>query len=386
MRILVLCPRFPYPLEKGDKLRMYHQLRHLSADHEVFLIALTDEDIASEDLEKVDEVVTRMEVFKLKKHKRGISLMKSLLSTTPFQVAVYYSSRFQRKIRELAEEFRPDHVYCQLTRMAEYAKDLPYPKTLDYMDALGVGMARRAAVVSGPMSWIFKMEAARLKNYETRIYNHFDHHTIISEQDKHQIQTPAENNIQVVPNGIDTGFFQPLEKDKVYDIGFVGNMGYPPNIDAAEYLINELKPVLGQNLRYQIAGARPDKRVKLLAGKNVTITGWIDDVRDAYATCKIFVAPLWSGTGQQNKILEAMAMGIPCITSTAVNNAIGAHHKKEIMVADTIEEFKDCIERLLNDEDIYMDLKKNALTFVRENYSWKQSVETLTELFKKGKK
>ena len=362
---------------------MYHQLRHLSKSHEVFLVALTDEEISKEHMAKVESIVSRLEVFRLEKHKRGLSLLKSAFSRTPFQVAVYYSSSTHKKIRQLAENFQPDHIYCQLTRMSEYAKDLPFPKTLDYMDALGVGMERRADVVSGPLSLIFRLEASRLKRYESKIYRFFDHHTVISDQDKHQIDTPEENKITVVRNGIDTDFFSPIEKDKVYDVGFVGNMGYPPNVDAAEYLINSLKPILNQNLRYQIAGARPDKRVKLLAGKNVTITGWIEDVRDAYSSCKIFVAPLWSGTGQQNKILEAMAMGIPCITSTSVNNAIGAKHNKEILVADTKEEFKASVERLLNDERIYMELKENALMFVRENYSWKQSIETLTNLFEK---
>ena len=384
VKLLVLSSRFPYPLEKGDKLRIYHQLRHLNKSHEVFLVALTDEEISTEHFEKVKEVVSHLEVFKLKKHKRGFSLLKSVFSRTPFQVAVYYSSVIHEKVRKIARAFRPDHIYCQLTRMSEYAKDLPFPKTLDYMDAFGVGMQRRADVVSLPMSLIFKLEANRMKKYESNIYNFFDHHTVISDQDKHHIETPKENEIVVVRNGIDTDFFSPNEKEKVFDIGFVGNMGYPPNVDAAEYLINTLKPKLNQNLRYQIAGARPDKRVKLLAGKNVTITGWVDDVRNAYSCCKIFVAPLWSGTGQQNKILEAMAMGIPCITSSSVNNAIGAQHEKEILVADTQEEIVDCVERLTNDVQIYMELKENALMFVRENYSWKQSVEILTALFEES--
>lgn len=383
MKLLVLCPRFPYPLEKGDKLRMFHQLRYLSLSHEVFLVALTDEEIDEDHLEKVKEVVAKVEVFTFKKHRRGLSLLKCAISKIPFQVAFYYSASIHKKIRKIAEEFQPDHVYCQLTRMSEYAKDLPFPKTLDYMDAFGIGMVRRANVVSGPMSIIYKLEANRMKRYETKIYSYFDHHTVISEQDKKQIKTPAKNEIVVVRNGIDLDFFKPLKKDKIYDIGFVGNMGYPPNVDAAEYLIFTLKPVLDKNLSYLIAGARPDKRVKLLAGKNVAITGWIDDIRNAYSSCKIFVAPLWSGTGQQNKILEAMAMGIPCITSSDVNNAIGAIHEKEIMVADTVEEYQECVARLLNDAQIYMELKENALMFVRQNYNWQQSVETLANLFKK---
>ena len=229
------------------------------------------------------------------------------------------------------------------------------------MDAFGVGMERRAEVVTGPLSIIYKLEAARMKQYETTIFEKFDHHTVISEQDRNHINVANKRKIVVVRNGIDVEYFAPGEGRKNYDIGFVGNMGYPPNVDAAEYLINTLKPHLTDELRYLIAGARPDKRVKLLAGKNVTISGWIDDIRDAYDSCKLFVAPLWSGTGQQNKILEAMSMGIPCVTSSAVNNAIGAKHNSEIMVADSLDEFRSCIDRLLNDPAFYMELKKNAL-------------------------
>lgn len=362
---------------------MYHQLRYLSASHEINLVAITDEPVLPVHEEKIKEIVAELNVFTFKKQYRGISLLKSAFSGTPFQVSFYYSSSIKKKIKQIANRFQPDHVYCQLTRMSEYAKDLPFPKTLDYMDAFGVGMERRAEVVSGPLSLIYKLEANRMKRYEKKIFDSFDHHTVISEQDKMQINTPGQNSIVIVRNGIDTDYFTPVEKQKTYDIGFVGNMGYPPNIDAAEYLINTLKKELNQEFRYLIAGARPDKRVKLLAGKNVAITGWIEDIRDAYSSCKIFVAPLWSGTGQQNKIMEAMAMGIPCVTSSAVNNAIGAKHEKEIMVADTVEEFKACIEKLANDVVFYMELKENALMFVHENYSWEQSVDTLSALFKK---
>jgi len=365
---------------------MFHQLRFLSKLHEIFLVAIAHEEVDSEHFTKVKEVVSELKLFTIKKPKQIPGLCKAVFTKTPFQVALYYTPSIAREIQKIAQDFQPDHVYCQLTRMAEYAKGLPFPKTLDYMDALGVGMERRAEVVAGPISWLYKWEANRLKSYEKSIYTYFDHHTVISHQDKVHIQTPVKNEIEVVPNGIDTDFFRPMDVQKSYDIGFVGNMGYPPNVDAAEYLINTLKPRLHPDLTYQIAGARPDKRVKLLKSRNVTITGWVDDVRMAYASCKVFVAPLWSGTGQQNKILEAMAMGIPCVTSASVNNAIGATHEKEILVADAEIEFVRSINRLLNDQKLYMDMKENALMFVRSGYSWKQSVEKLTRLFEKGKR
>ena len=385
MKLLVLCPRFPYPLEKGDKLRIFHQLVHLNQKHEVFLLALTDEDVSEPHFKKVEEVVSHLEVFRISQFQRGISLMRSLFNRTPFQVAIYHSRSIEKKIHRIIQQFQPDHIYCQLTRMSEYVKLIPIAKTLDYMDAFGIGMERRAEVVSGPLSMIYKLEASRMKRYEAEVYRFFDHHTVISDQDREQISKPEQEDITVVPNGIDTQYFSPIEVEKQFDIGFVGNMGYPPNVDAAEYLINKIGPLLPGEINYQIAGARPDKRVKLLGRKNVTITGWLDDVRTAYATCKIFVAPLWSGTGQQNKILEAMAMGIPCITTSAVNNAIGAQNHREIVVADSEKEFVKGIDRLLNDAQYYADIKENALMFVQENYSWQQSVDILNELFEKDK-
>lgn len=372
-----MCPRFPYPLEKGDKLRIFHQLRFLGQKHEVLLVAITDEDVSKEHFDIVKSYVHEVKVLRLSKIRRSFSLLKSMFSNTPFQVAYYYDSKIAAEIESIANAYNPDHIYCQLTRMSDYAKGLPYPKTIDYMDALGVGMERRAEVVSGIYSSIYKKEAARLKAYETDIYDSFDNHTIISEQDAKQL---TDKTIHIIPNGIDTEFFCPMDVQKKYEIGFIGNMGYPPNIDASEYLINKILPLLGLNTKVIIAGARPDKRVKQLGSSTVTITGWMDDVRTAYAESQIFVAPLWLGTGQQNKILEAMAMGIPCVTSSVVNNAIGAKAGSEILIADNGSEFADAINSLMNDTELYKGIRRNALTFVQDHYSWEQSVDKLSQV------
>jgi glycosyltransferase involved in cell wall biosynthesis len=377
LKLLVMCPRFPYPLEKGDKLRIFHQLRFLGKKHQVLLISISDKEISKEHLDIVKTFVYDIKIFKLSKVRRIFSLAKSVFSKMPFQVSYYFDKEIAKKIKKAAKEFDPDHIYCQMTRMSEYAKHLPYPKTLDYMDAFGVGMERRAEVVNGIYSILYKKEAVRMKTYESEIYSSFDNHSIISEQDANHI---ANKSIDIIPNGIDTEYFVPIEALKKYDIGFIGNMGYPPNIDAAEYLINKILPYLDSKTKVVIAGARPDKRVKQLSSSTVTITGWMDDVRTAYAESYVFVAPLWLGTGQQNKILEAMAMGIPCVTSSVVNNAIGAEVGKEILVADSEAEFASAIKTLMNDPELYKGIRGNALTFVREKFSWEQSVEKLSQL------
>jgi len=161
-------------------------------------------------------------------------------------------------------------------------------------------------------------------------------------------------------------------------------MGYPPNVDAAEYLVNKLG--LGDKYKLLIAGARPSKRVKLLASDNVTITGWVDDVRQEYARCHIFVAPLWSGTGQQNKILEAMAMGIPCVTTSAVNNAIRASDGNEILIADSEDQFAKAIGRLMTDAVLHKKIRENGIRLVKDKFSWRHNVDTLQGIFNKGNK
>lgn len=373
-----MCPRFPYPLEKGDKLRMYHQLKLLGQMYEVTLLTLADDDVPAADLDAVRKLVSDVKIYRLSKLQVFLSLFSSLFSGLPLQVMYYYDRKVATKIAADIQSIAPDHIYCQLARMAEYAKDLAIPMTIDYMDAFGVGMERRAATSSWLTAKIYKFESRRMQNYEKSIYKYFDRHVVISDQDAAHI---SDKKITTIPNGIDTTHFQPQEKTKNYDIGFVGNMGYPPNVDAAEYLVNEIMPLLRSDIRVVIAGARPAKRVKLLANKNVEVTGWVEDVRNAYAKTKVFVAPLWLGTGQQNKILEAMAMGIPCVTSRAVNNAIGAIDGQQILVADNEKEFCQKIELLLSDKILYNSIRNNALTFVQETYSWKGSVNKLSVLF-----
>ena len=113
--------------------------------------------------------------------------------------------------------------------------------------------------------------------------------------------------------------------------------------------------------------------------QNVTVRGWVEDIREAYADGRIFVAPMFSGLGLQNKILEAMAMGLPCVTTSMVNNAIGAEHGKEIIVADTVKEMTAWIERLMHNAEMHHRVSEAAKEFVMKHYQWEEQVQKLDE-------
>src|SRR5690606_24512312 len=125
------------------------------------------------------------------------------------------------------------------------------------------------------------------------------------------------------------------------------------------------------------AGARPHNRVLSLQSDKVSIGGWYEDIRDAYGAARIFVAPLWSGTGQQNKILEAMAQGLPCITTPAVNNAIGGADGENIFIANDVSSFVERINYLLLNNEAVLNIGGNSRLFVKQNFSWKESNDKL---------
>ena len=386
MKLLVLTSRFPYPLEKGDKLRIFNQIRELSRQHEIILCALTEEIVQDADYQQVMPFCSQIHVFHLSQITIFLNILSGILRGLPFSVSYFFNKKIQRQILDIAAREKPNHVYAQLIRTSEYFKETTYPKTLDYMDAFSVGMKRRSQDDAWFLRLFYALESKLLRRYETTIFAYYNHLTIISQQDKLLMIGNEDINIKVVPNGIDYQYFTPNYEQKVqpiYDIVFVGNLGYYPNIQAAKYLVNQILPLLKKeypNIKILLAGARPSQEIELLANENVNIKRDLVDIREAYLAAKIFVAPIFHGSGQQNKILEAMAMGLPCITTTLVNNAILAKPNEEILTADTEGAFVEQIKNLLQDIDYQLIIKANGREFVKTHYSWHTATQVLNDL------
>ena len=163
-------------------------------------------------------------------------------------------------------------------------------------------------------------------------------------------------------------------------------MDYPPNIESVEYLVNKIMPLVWAkmpNVRLLISGASPNNRVLALASKNVVISGWVDDIRENFAKSKILVAPMQISIGLQNKLLEAMAMQMPCITSALANNALGAIHNEQIIVAETIERYAQYIIELLQDEAKAKKIAMNGYQFVIKKFNWQSTTAILEKTFAK---
>lgn len=383
MKLLVVLPRVPYPLEKGDKLRAYHHLKHLSAHFEIVLCAMTDEEVHPDAISELQPFCKSIHIFRLTKPVILLNLVKAIFSGIPFQAGYFYSHSIQRKIDRVIREEQPDHIFCQLLRVAGYVSHQPIPKTLDYQDVFSMGIRRRIPRVSWYLRPIFRLEYQRLKRYERELFELFDNKVIISAPDRKLIPHPRHAEIHIIPNGVDHDFFRPIDKPKAYDLVFIGNMGYPPNVNAAEYLVNEILPLIHHEMpsaTVLLAGATPDKRVQDLAGSHVTVTGWVDDIRNCYAQARIFVAPMQIGTGLQNKLLEAMSMRLPCITSSLANSALCAQDGTEILVAEKPADYAKHILDLLKDTDYAGKIAAAGYDFVIKNYNWKNATDEMARV------
>lgn len=383
-QLLMIVSRFPYPLDKGDKLRAFYQLRELSKTFNITLIALTSKNTSKEHLKKVTIFCDEVIISKLRWTSKLIHICRSFWNGKPFQVGYFYSFNTQKIINSILEKKTFKHIYCQLVRTTEYVKNTHHiPKTLDYMDALSTGIERRIEKQPFYKKWLFRSESKRLTKYERSIFDFFEHKTIISEQDRALINHPDRDKIICVPNGIDQSFFEEIDAKKDYDFVFVGNMSYPPNIEAVFYIQNNILPSF-PNSKLLVSGSSPHSSLKELENlsSQITLTGWIDDIRDSYTRGKVFLAPMMIGTGMQNKLLEAMALGIPCITTPLANNAIKAKHESQILEGSTKEELKNLAVQLLNNEELQQSIGQAGKQFMKAHYSWEKSSSKLVRLIK----
>ena len=388
MKILFALSRFPYPLMKGDKLRAFQQIKNLSKNHEIHLVAMgesTDVKYISE-LEEYCESIYLVDVPQVK---HGWNLLKGHFSKIPYQVAYFRSSKYLSKVKEIVENQKIDVVYTQLIRVVE---NIPFGLNtkyhLDYMDAMSSNIERRFHHSKNYQRRFIKDEKERLKIYEKEASEKFDSLSAISVPDAKILEKITGKKINIIPNGVNEDFltFENHSSEKKYDIIFTGNMGYHPNIVAAEYLIKNILPNILEDygpIKICLAGTNPSADVKKLANENIEVTGFVEDLRPYLANSKLFVAPLFSGSGLQNKLLESMAMGIPSFTTRLANNALGAKDESDLIVCNDVMNFSKKIIALLKNREEANKIGQKGRQYIKDNFSW-ETFSTQLELLLKN--
>ena len=385
MRILVVLPRFPYPLEKGDKLRAYYQIKELSKRNEIYLFCVSHSRVQPEHLEQLKPFCKDICVVKSPKLVNYKNVIRNFLHTKSLQIGYWDSTKARKAYKAFERKVQPDVLYNQMVRTMVYVARSQYPKVMDFQDALSMNTERHMEHTHFPWHYILHFEFKMLRSTEYNSFKIFDALTIISDADSDAIPHTRNGDIYITPNGVDFDFFKPMEREKRYDLVFCGNMHYEPNVRAARFLAKKVMPLVWRELpqaRLLLAGADPKKRVKELEGDRVTVTGFVEDIRECYASAKILAAPMQSGSGLQNKLLEAMSMRIPCVTTSIANDSLHAEVGKEVLVGDTAESFAAHVVSLLKDEQQRDALALQGYDFVHRNFSWEKAGEKLEAVLK----
>ena len=391
MKILVALPRFPYPLEKGDKLRAYNQIKELSKNNEIYLFCVSHTKVLPEHVEQLRPYCQDICCVSSPKLVNYKNIVRNYLHTKSLQIGYWDSRKARKAVKEFVRKVQPDVIYSQMVRTMPWISRLPYPKVMDYQDALSMNTERRMDQTRGLWHYILHFEFKMLRSTEYNAFKIFDALTIISEPDSDAIPRPKNGEIHIIPNGVDFDFFDrtklpsPAGVAPKWDIVFCGNMGYEPNVHAAQYLVKEVMPLVWKEVpgtTVLLAGANPKHGISNLASDKVSVSGYVADIRECYAASSIFVAPMLTGSGLQNKLLEAMAMQLPCVTTSIANDSLGARDGSEVLIGDNAEAFAAHIVSLLRDADKRASLAQSGRQYALDHFSWETSCQQLEAVLK----
>ncbi len=370
---------------RGDQLRAYQQIRHLAERHRITLLSFGAPE--GDEAGRVELMACCERVIVAERHRLGMLWRgaRALLGRLPLQVAIYDSVPTRAHLSVLLAEGKFDLAHIQLARLGPLLQRLHHlPCVLDLVDALSVNMAQRALFDRGPMAWIARIEAGRMAVYERTLCAVADALAISSTPDKQAINA---DNVHLVRNGFDLRRFPfRAPKARTRDVVFIGNLGYFPNIDAASWFARDVMPLLSARMpdaRFLIVGARPQDGLRRLAASipQVELIGEVADVYPYLAAAAVAVVPLRAGSGQQLKLIEAMAAGTPVVATSRSAAGMDARAETHLLIADDAEAMAAAVARLLDDPQLCTRLTQAARALVERLHSWDASARDLERLW-----
>lgn len=395
MKILIISMSFPYPPKSGGKIRVYNLIREISKYHEIYLISL----IYKDEVEYIPELlkfckqveVVRFEHTCLSKIIRWLQIILCLFTKKPVEVAAKESRSMRKKINEIIINNEFDIIQVEWLQMAHY---LPFnliiktPLILVEHDVSYIPWQRRCQLEKGILKYISKRECNKIVNYEREITQKFDKIVVVSEIDKDRLLMLHNNyDISIILNGVDTDNIQEkVKREYTNSLLFIGWMRHHPNSDAMDFFLKQILPLISKvipDTKLYVVGQHTPKNIVNYASlnQNIIFTGYVKDVKEYLYTCTIFICPLRIAGGTRLKILEAMAAGIPVVSTLIGAEGLNITHNENILIADTPEEFAEATIKLLRNHKLRERIAHNARIFVEENHQWKKIADDLIEVY-----
>lgn len=386
-RILFLAHRVPYPPDKGDRIRSYHLLRHLAARARIHLGFLTEGDVPAATRRVLDALCEHIFVGRIPQHARIRQGCVNLLIGKSITEAWFYSATFQAEVDRLLAANEYDAVFCYSSSTLQYVlgrglEDQLITDLIDVDSEKWLDYSRRG----GPlMSHIYHIEGQRVREIEKRAAtSQVVLLTTEREAALYRKHSP-QANVQVVNNGIDLDYFTPQAGDEQQGCIFVGYLDYRANVVGLQWYCQEIWPHLYKmhpRATFRIVGRNPTRAVRALGRlPGVDVVGPVADIRPLISQTSVVVVPLPIARGIQNKILEAMALGKAVVSSQTALAGISARVGRDIIGADTPDEWITKIDMLWKDADRRREIGTHARRFVESRHDWQHCLAPLTDIF-----
>jgi sugar transferase (PEP-CTERM/EpsH1 system associated) len=319
-------------------------------------------------------------------YKSYLKAAGGIFSETPLQVAYYKSKSMKNLVDSFIRQHQIDLIYVHLFRMAPYVEHYKgIYKIIDFTDVVSGHLERSIPFRSWMDKQIYSIEWPRIRAYEKEVSRKFDECWVISEREAKLLSDFSPSaNIKIVPNGVDLSLFKPSEDDKGDHLVFVGHLKSAYNVDAILHFCEQILPRVKKvipSVKLYIVGPQPHRKIRAMVEKeSVVITGYVEDLCGLLNKSKIFVAPFRFCSGIQNKILEAMATGLPVVCTSVANEGLGAGPGDGILIADDPKTFSEYLIELLKDDQRRKELGTHARQFVRCNFDWNKVVQRVDEI------
>ncbi|MCX5662956.1 MAG: glycosyltransferase [Planctomycetota bacterium] len=431
-RLLLLSHRVPYPPDRGDRIRAFHLLEFLSRSFDIAVACTSDEVVRLAQRQHLQQYARRVSIDAIDPtYSKARALVMAAAAGSALTPAYFFRRRLAHTILRWHAQDPFDAVLTICTSMIGYARLLvpaatstqtpaslapeaassaPSPDVvsaeapgpppaagrshasprhvLDLVDVDSLKWETYAATGSPPMSWIYALEARRLSPIEAGRQDRLDAVTLVSaaEAEVYRQRAPEARPPVVVSNGVDLAYFAPTPDPMTRTIAFVGVLDYAPNVEGIVWFVREVMPLLKPvipDVRLLVIGKHPTPAVQMLGREpGVEVVGAVPDVRVYLARSAAVIAPLRMARGVQNKVLEGMAAGRTVVCSGPAAKGIDAQPGRDLLVADTPQEWVDTLSRVLREPEFRRSIAQAARRRVEERYAWATCLEPMARLLR----
>jgi len=390
MKIFFLSYWFPYPPDNGARIRVFNFVKALSANHEVHLLALLQDDSDPKNADVLAQYCRTVSLHPMPKSRKSLAASLWLFARRPRSAITRFDPALYEKVQRAIDDIQPDAIVVSMVDVAEYVtfSRTGIPSVLiDHNCEFGV--IQRLANLASSLSVRLRYEMTwrKFAAWEASILKQFDWTVMPNEEDKQKMQmfSPSVDNIAVIPNAADTDYYDPaLWSPEPRVLVYNGALTYSPNFDAVLYYKEKIYPSLVKiypDIQLLVTGRYDGINVDALTScPGIKLTGYVEDIRDVLYLSAACIIPLRRGGGMRLKIPEAMAAGVPVISTSMGAEGLECVHEKHLLIADTADDFVSAICQILENKTLVENLRRNARELVEQKYSWKRNAGLFVEL------